>query len=96
MENLIAAVVALAGVIIAAAVADIIAGAPPPAVPPSGPKVPALFTFGDSIVDTGNNNYISTITRSNFAPYGREFPGHKATGRFSDGRISMDFLGECH
>ncbi|KAK8445252.1 hypothetical protein SEVIR_9G293200v4 [Setaria viridis] len=92
MENLIAAVVVLAGAIIPAAGANVVARAHPPAVAPSGPKVPALFAFGDSIVDTGNNNYIRTITRSNFPPYGRDFPDHMATGRFSDGRISMDFL----
>lgn len=65
---------------------------PPPAA--AGPlKFPALLAFGDSIIDTGNNNYIRTIVRANFPPYGRDFPGHKATGRFSDGRISVDFLG---
>ncbi|CAN6311569.1 unnamed protein product [Urochloa humidicola] len=92
MEILIAAAVVLAGIIVPAAGVDAVAGSPPPAAAPSGPKVPALFAFGDSIVDTGNNNYIRTITRSNFPPYGRDFPDHMATGRFSDGRISMDFL----
>ncbi|KAJ1295943.1 hypothetical protein BS78_01G261300 [Paspalum vaginatum] len=66
-------------------------GAPPPAVVP-GPKVPAMLAFGDSIVDTGNNNYLRTIIRSDSPPYGKDFPGHKATGRFSDGKISVDFL----
>lgn len=58
-----------------------------------GPKVPALIAFGDSIVDTGNNNYLTTVVKANFPPYGREYPGHKATGRFSDGKITVDFLG---
>ncbi|XP_062205820.1 GDSL esterase/lipase At3g14820-like [Phragmites australis] len=94
MENLVAAVLALAGAILAAAGSDVI-GVPPPTAAGGGsgtPKVPALFAFGDSIVDTGNNNYFWTITRSNFRPYGRDFPGQEATGRFSDGKISMDFL----
>lgn len=62
-------------------------------VAPSGPKVPALIAFGDSIVDTGNNNYLTTVMKANFPPYGREYPGHKATGRFSDGKITVDFIG---
>jgi hypothetical protein len=62
-------------------------------VVPSGPKVPALLAFGDSIVDTGNNNYLVTVVKANFPPYGREYPNHKATGRFSDGKITVDFLG---
>ncbi|KAG8095507.1 hypothetical protein GUJ93_ZPchr0012g21311 [Zizania palustris] len=57
-------------------------------------KVPAVLAFGDSVVDTGNNNFIRTIIRANFPPYGREFPGRKPTGRFSDGKISIDFLGD--
>ncbi|AQK65832.1 anther-specific proline-rich protein APG [Zea mays] len=64
----------------------------PPMVVPSGPKVPALLAFGDSIVDTGNNNYLVTVVKANFPPYGREYPNHKATGRFSDGKITVDFL----
>ncbi|KAJ1295944.1 hypothetical protein BS78_01G261400 [Paspalum vaginatum] len=65
---------------------------PPPVVVPGGPKIPALLAFGDSIVDTGNNNYLSTMAKANFPPYGREYPSHKATGRFSDGKITVDFL----
>uniref|UniRef100_A0A0D9XHQ9 SGNH hydrolase-type esterase domain-containing protein n=1 Tax=Leersia perrieri TaxID=77586 RepID=A0A0D9XHQ9_9ORYZ len=77
--------------VLAGAVAvDALLGAPP--APGAAAKVPAVFAFGDSVVDTGNNNYIRTIVRSNFPPYGRDFPGHKATGRFSDGKISVDFL----
>uniref|UniRef100_A0ACD5YEE2 Uncharacterized protein n=1 Tax=Avena sativa TaxID=4498 RepID=A0ACD5YEE2_AVESA len=64
---------------------------PPPAV--AAPlKFPALLAFGDSVADTGNNNYVRTIIRANFPPYGKDFPGHKATGRFSDGKVSVDFL----
>jgi hypothetical protein len=32
------------------------------------PLVPALFIFGDSIVDVGNNNYLFTLVKSNFPP----------------------------
>ncbi|KAH7842390.1 hypothetical protein Vadar_004774 [Vaccinium darrowii] len=58
-------------------------------------KVPAIIVFGDSTVDAGNNNQIQTIARSNFEPYGRDFDGGKPTGRFSNGRISTDFISEA-
>ncbi|KAF7813984.1 GDSL esterase/lipase 1-like [Senna tora] len=45
-----------------------------------------LFLFGDSVFDTGNNNYINTTTtlQANFPPYGESFFNYP-TGRFSDG-----------
>ncbi|KAL5063646.1 hypothetical protein RYX36_025383 [Vicia faba] len=55
---------------------------------------PALIAFGDSVLDTGNNNYIPTIVKSDFKPYGKDFIGGKATGRFSNGKIPSDFLAE--
>lgn len=58
-------------------------------------KVPAVIVFGDSSVDAGNNNYIPTIARSNFQPYGRDFKGGLATGRFCNGRIATDFISEA-
>lgn len=58
-------------------------------------KVSAIIVFGDSSVDPGNNNMISTVARSNFAPYGRNFPGGKPTGRFSNGRIPTDYISEA-
>ncbi|KAI9082386.1 hypothetical protein K1719_035809 [Acacia pycnantha] len=58
-------------------------------------KVPAVIVFGDSSVDAGNNNYIPTVARSNFEPYGRDFQGGKPTGRFSNGRIPTDFISEA-
>ncbi|XP_074369803.1 GDSL esterase/lipase At2g04570-like [Apium graveolens] len=58
-------------------------------------KVPAVIVFGDSSVDAGNNNQIPTIARSNFVPYGRDFPGGVPTGRFSNGRVPTDFISEA-
>eukprot|EP00253_Pinus_taeda_P009913 PITA_09913 len=55
-------------------------------------EVSALFVFGDSIVDAGNNNYISTIAKADFPPYGRDLVNHKPTGRFSNGKLSTDFI----
>lgn len=58
-------------------------------------KVPAVIVFGDSSVDAGNNNQIPTVARSNFVPYGRDFPGGVPTGRFSNGRVPTDFISEA-
>ncbi|XP_072995331.1 GDSL esterase/lipase At5g42170-like [Typha latifolia] len=55
-------------------------------------RVPAVIVFGDSIVDPGNNNAIPTLTKCNFPPYGRDFKGQRATGRFSNGKIPTDFI----
>ncbi|KAM7274599.1 hypothetical protein ACFE04_016465 [Oxalis oulophora] len=55
-------------------------------------KIPAIIVFGDSSVDSGNNNQISTVLKSNFQPYGRDFDGGRATGRFSNGRIPPDYI----
>ncbi|KAI7729657.1 hypothetical protein M8C21_015750 [Ambrosia artemisiifolia] len=60
----------------------------------TGATVPAVIVFGDSSVDAGNNNHIQTVLKSNFRPYGRDFFGGKATGRFSNGRVPSDFISE--
>ncbi|CAL5042763.1 unnamed protein product [Urochloa decumbens] len=57
-----------------------------------GQKISAIFMFGDSIVDPGNNNNRLTEARANFPPYGQDFPGGVATGRFSNGLVPGDFL----
>lgn len=46
-------------------------------------------------MDTGNNNDIPTLLKSNFPPYGRDFPGAIPTGRFSDGKVPSDIIGNC-
>lgn len=56
--------------------------------------VPAIFGFGDSSIDSGNNNYIPTLARCNFEPYGSDFPGGTPTGRFCNGRLPPDFISE--
>nr|DAD22737.1 TPA_asm: hypothetical protein HUJ06_024200 [Nelumbo nucifera] len=55
-------------------------------------SVSAVYTFGDSTVDPGNNDYITTPFKSNFPPYGQDFPNHIPTGRFTNGRLSTDFV----
>ncbi|GLJ54165.1 hypothetical protein SUGI_1160760 [Cryptomeria japonica] len=56
-------------------------------------QVPALFIFGDSLSDDGNNNYLSSLARSNFPPYGIDFP-FGPTGRFCNGRTVVDYIGQ--
>ncbi|TYH60159.1 hypothetical protein E1A91_D08G266000v1 [Gossypium mustelinum] len=59
-----------------------------------GQIVPALFIFGDSIVDVGNNNDLVTLIKANFPPYGRDFVDHEPTGRFSNGKLALDIIAE--
>eukprot|EP01018_Ginkgo_biloba_P013485 Gb_11987 [translate_table: standard] len=54
----------------------------------------ALLVFGDSLVDSGNNDYIPSIARADSRPYGIDFPGQRPTGRFSNGKIIPDFTSE--
>ncbi|KAJ8759534.1 hypothetical protein K2173_007152 [Erythroxylum novogranatense] len=56
-------------------------------------RVPAMFVFGDSLVDVGNNNYLSSIAKCNYYPYGIDF-NYRATGRFCNGKTFVDILGE--
>ncbi|KAH9326027.1 hypothetical protein KI387_006205 [Taxus chinensis] len=55
---------------------------------------PALFIFGDSLVDSGNNNYLLTNARADSAPNGIDYPTHLPTGRFSNGLNIPDFISE--
>ena len=55
-------------------------------------KVPAIFVFGDSLVDVGNNNYIVSISQYNQNPNGIDFG--KPTGRYTNGRTIVDILGK--
>ena len=57
--------------------------------------VPAVFVFGDSTVDVGNNNHrnITAAARANYPHYGVDLPGSAPTGRFSNGLNTADLLG---
>lgn len=59
-------------------------------------KVPAIYVFGDSTADVGNNNYLpgSGVPRANFPHNGVDFPTSRPTGRFSNGYNGVDFLGK--
>lgn len=52
-----------------------------------------IFSFGDSIIDTGN--FVSTVgsTPIKELPYGMTY-FNRSTGRVSDGRVIIDFYGE--
>ncbi|KVH44673.1 Lipase, GDSL [Cynara cardunculus var. scolymus] len=45
------------------------------------------FAFGDSIVDAGNNNYLPSLSKADYSPYGIDFTpsGGKPTGRYTNG-----------
>nr|GMD46128.1 GDSL esterase/lipase At5g03820-like [Ipomoea batatas] len=58
------------------------------------PMVPSLCIFGDSVVDSGNNNNLNTVIKANFPPYGRDFVNHQPTGRFCNGKLATDFIAE--
>ncbi|CAI0540060.1 unnamed protein product [Linum tenue] len=52
------------------------------------------MTFGDSAVDVGNNDYLPTIFKANYPPYGRDFVNHQPTGRFCNGKLATDITGK--
>ena len=56
------------------------------------PLVPALFVFGDSLVDNGNNNNLASLAKANYLPYGIDFAAGP-TGRFCNGYTIVDELG---
>ncbi|WVZ86808.1 hypothetical protein U9M48_033536 [Paspalum notatum var. saurae] len=65
---------------------------------PSSAAAPhALFIFGDSLVDAGNNDYLVTLSKANAPPYGVDFTfsGGKPTGRFTNGMTIADIMGEA-
>nr|CAB3473744.1 unnamed protein product [Digitaria exilis] len=74
-------------VVVAAAAALVGAAAPPPCYA-------RVFSFGDSLADTGNHRFVYGPNDTDPAvrlPYGETF-FHRATGRFSNGRIVLDFV----
>jgi hypothetical protein len=57
-------------------------------------NAPAMFFFGDSGFNVGNNNHLFTLIKSNFPPFGIDFMTKQPTSRrFYNGKITSDFAG---
>lgn len=56
---------------------------------------PAVYSFGDSLTDTGNSiaAFPDQFAQVELDPYGVEFPMH-AADRYSDGKLPIDYLGD--
>ncbi|KAK6125645.1 hypothetical protein DH2020_040621 [Rehmannia glutinosa] len=57
------------------------------------PQFSAMFAFGDSLTDPGNNNYLNSLAKANYVPYGVDF-NEGPSGRFCNGKTGVDYLGE--
>ncbi|OWM67488.1 hypothetical protein CDL15_Pgr028351 [Punica granatum] len=55
-------------------------------------NIKGMFVFGSSVVDNGNNNFLQTLSRANYLPYGLDFPVAPASGRFTNGKNIIDLL----
>ncbi|GFZ06135.1 GDSL-like Lipase/Acylhydrolase superfamily protein [Actinidia rufa] len=59
----------------------------------------SIISFGDSLADTGNllrlleNSSSDQPPPFSLPPYGKTY-FHRPTGRFSDGRLVIDFIGK--
>ncbi|KAF8392882.1 hypothetical protein HHK36_021121 [Tetracentron sinense] len=53
----------------------------------------SIFSFGDSIADTGNLLCLKSDDHSFRFPYGETYFGHP-TGRCSNGRLIVDFIAQ--
>lgn len=60
----------------------------------AGARPPAMYVFGSSILDVGNNNYLRgpAVGRANSPYNGVDFPGSIPTGRFSNGYNIADYV----
>nr|GMD63810.1 GDSL esterase/lipase At1g71691-like [Ipomoea batatas] len=52
-----------------------------------------MFIFGDSLIDSGNNNNLLTLAKANYPPYGIDFT-LGPNGRFSNGYTIVDAIGQ--
>ncbi|KAK8580087.1 hypothetical protein V6N13_143220 [Hibiscus sabdariffa] len=79
------------------ALVDVVSGQGGNPFLPDGGKtsgmVPAMFVFGDSLIDNGNNNDLPSLAKANYFPYGIDFNGGP-TGRFSNGYTMVDEIAQ--
>jgi hypothetical protein len=60
----------------------------------SGEAAAANFILGDSLVDTGNNNFLTlSLAKANLRPNGIDLGDGSPTGRFCNGRTAADIIG---
>ncbi|OIW02659.1 hypothetical protein TanjilG_29435 [Lupinus angustifolius] len=53
------------------------------------------YTFGDSLTDVGNNNFLRySLAKCDYPWYGIDYNGGQATGRFTNGRTIGDIISE--
>ena len=75
-------------------------GVLPMPISAKGNKYRAIFVFGDSLVDAGNNNYLNNSLAKAFnRPNGIDFPSPNAshpTGRFTNGLTIVDLIGKSY
>ncbi|KAE8682111.1 GDSL esterase/lipase [Hibiscus syriacus] len=81
-------------VCLSAALSDVVLGKGPNPFLHEGRRnrremVPAMFIFGDSLIDNGNNNALPSFAKANYLPYGIDYNGGP-TGRFSNGYTMVD------
>ncbi|AQK65134.1 hypothetical protein ZEAMMB73_Zm00001d014052 [Zea mays] len=57
-----------------------------------GTTLPMIYVLGDSLAPVENNNNLVTLLKANFLRNNIDYLGHKATGCFSNGKNSIDFL----
>ncbi|KAK4573320.1 hypothetical protein RGQ29_031328 [Quercus rubra] len=63
-------------------------------IAPKAEAARAFIVFGDSLVDSGNNNYLATTARADYPPNGIDYPTRRPTGRFSNGLNLPDIISE--
>ena len=75
-------------------------GVLPMPISTKGSKYKAIFVFGDSLVDAGNNNYLNgSLAKAFNRPNGIDFPSPNAshpTGRFTNGLTIVDLIGKSY
>lgn len=55
-------------------------------------QAPAIWVMGDSLVDSGNTNFLSSIVKADYYPYGCDYY-RGPSGRFCNARTFSDILG---
>ncbi|GAB2216009.1 hypothetical protein Droror1_Dr00023776 [Drosera rotundifolia] len=61
-----------------------------PADQPS--NIPVFFIFGDSLADVGNNNYLPTLAKCNYPPYGIDYRNKEPSGRWTNAENVIDMF----